>query len=356
MTRDETFSGPPSGLAAEGRDKMDTLDRLRRCYLAPAFRCLTVDSPPIHHPFSMANIPIERKRESSLLWPLLALLGLVILGILLMRGCSRPGTSAATVPDSTATAAAPTVTGGLWDADFGLSETANGLIVRGKVPTEAAKAALLDQIKGVYPQATIVDSLTVDAAAPTAPFLEKAGSLIGYLAQLRNAGLGVNAQNVTVRGEVRSQSALDAVKASLTGALPAGYALMSEIDVVAASEEVASADSLIAAALIQPIPFATGTATLGDGASAILDKVAEALKQFPSVKVAVEGHTDNTGNAATNQALSQQRAEAAMKYLVDKGVAAARLTAIGYGQTRPIGDNATEAGRAMNRRVVFATN
>lgn len=303
----------------------------------------------------MANIPIERKRQSSLLWPLLALLGLVILGVLLMRGCNRPDQPVATTTDTTA-ATAPTVTGGLWDADFGLSETASGLVVRGTVPTEAAKATLLDQIKGVYPQATIVDSLTVDAAAPTAPFLEKAGVLIGYLAQLRNAGLGVNAQNVTVRGDVRTQSALDAVKASLTGALPAGYTLMPEINVVAPSADVAAADSLIAAALIQPIPFRTGSAELGDGAAAILDQVAAALTQYASVKVAVEGHTDNTGNAAANQTLSQQRAESAMKYLVDKGIAAARMTAIGYGQTRPIGDNATEAGRAMNRRVVFATN
>lgn len=304
----------------------------------------------------MANIPIERKQQSSLLWPLLALLGLVVLGILLMRGCYRTGEPVATTPPDSVATAVPSVTGGLWDADFGLSETANGLVVRGKVPTDAAKAALLNQIKGVYPQATIVDSLTVDTAAPTAPFLEHAGSLIGYLAQLRNAGLGVNAQTVTVRGDVRTQAALDAVSADLTGALPTGYTLANEITVVAASADVASADSLIAKALIQPIPFRTGSAELGDGAATILDQVAAALTQYASVKVAVEGHTDNTGNAAANQRLSQQRAEAAMAYLASKGIAAARMTAIGYGDTRPIGDNATDEGRAMNRRVVFATN
>ena len=303
----------------------------------------------------MANIPIERKRSASL-WPaLLALLGLVVLGVILMKGCTqRTEPMAAAAPDTTASTM-PAVAGGTWDADFGLSQTPAGLVVRGKVATEAAKATLMQQLAGVYPGVPLVDSLVVDAGATSAPLLGNGPTLFGYLSQVRSAALGLNGQTVTVRGNVRSPRALDDVTADLRSALPAGYALLPEITVVAPTREVATADSLIAAALVAPIPFRTGSADLGDNASTILDQVAAALAQFPTVKVAVEGHTDTTGSADTNQRLSQERAESVMRYLVGKGIGADRMTAVGYGQTRPVADNATETGRAQNRRVVFST-
>jgi len=68
-------------------------------------------------------------------------------------------------------------------------------------------------------------------------------------------------------------------------------------------------------------------------------------------KVIVEGHTDNIGSEAANQKLSEQRAQAVMKYLIERGIDANRLQAIGYGLTKPVADNKTEEGRAKNRRV-----
>jgi outer membrane protein OmpA-like peptidoglycan-associated protein len=76
------------------------------------------------------------------------------------------------------------------------------------------------------------------------------------------------------------------------------------------------------------------------------------LKDHPEVgKVVVEGHTDNVGKAAVNQKLSQGRADSVMKYLVGKGVAPSRLEAKGYGESKPVADNATAKGREANRRV-----
>jgi len=68
-------------------------------------------------------------------------------------------------------------------------------------------------------------------------------------------------------------------------------------------------------------------------------------------KVIVEGHTDNVGSAAANQKLSEQRARAVMQYLIERGVAANRLEAVGHGLTKPVADNKTDEGRAKNRRV-----
>lgn len=306
----------------------------------------------------MANIPIERKRSASI-WPmLLGLLGLIALGVFLMRGCNRTDGTATTADSTAAVAPAPAaVTGGAWNSDFGFTQTANSIVLRGKVPTEAAKATLLDQLRGVYPGVTInADSLTVEAGAATSAMMDKAGSLFGYLSQVRNASLGLGGQALTVRGDVRSQAAKDDVSGDLTSALPPGYTLANEINVVAPPPDVAAADSLISAALVSPIPFATGSATLGEGAAAILDQVAAALTQYGSVRVVVEGHTDNTGDAAANQQLSEQRAQSVMRYLTEKGIAAARMTAVGYGQTRPRADNGTEEGKAQNRRVVFSVD
>lgn len=85
----------------------------------------------------------------------------------------------------------------------------------------------------------------------------------------------------------------------------------------------------------------------------LLDEVAQALKDFPKMRVVIEGHTDNRGNAATNMKLSQRRAEAVLDYLTAKGVAPERLEAIGYGSTNPIASNKTIKGRTLNRRTEF---
>lgn len=101
------------------------------------------------------------------------------------------------------------------------------------------------------------------------------------------------------------------------------------------------------------IEFATGSAVLTPAGSAVVDEIAPLLNEAPSSKVEIQGHTDNTGNAASNQALSQARAETVKKALTDRGVAADRLTAVGFGGDRPKADNNTAEGRQHNRRIEF---
>ena len=82
-----------------------------------------------------------------------------------------------------------------------------------------------------------------------------------------------------------------------------------------------------------------------------LDKLADLLKKNPTVKIEISGHTDNKGDKKYNLALSQKRAESVVNYLVQKGIAAARLVAKGYGDTMPIAPNDTEENKAKNRRT-----
>ena len=77
------------------------------------------------------------------------------------------------------------------------------------------------------------------------------------------------------------------------------------------------------------------------------------LTDYPTLRLRIRGHTDNTGRLETNTRLSQARAEAVKDYLVKKGIAADRLTAEGVGPNEPVADNAKPAGRAANRRIEF---
>ena len=109
-----------------------------------------------------------------------------------------------------------------------------------------------------------------------------------------------------------------------------------------------SADGRVAT---QGILFDTGSDRIKPESTPTLQEIADMLTQHGDLKLTIEGHTDNVGNAATNKTLSEQRAAAVKAYLVSKGIDAARIETAGLGDTRPAAPNATPEGRQQNRRV-----
>ncbi len=103
--------------------------------------------------------------------------------------------------------------------------------------------------------------------------------------------------------------------------------------------------------VLKGVNFETGSAKLTEGSEEVLNDMAETLVKYPTMVVEVSGHTDNTGSAKLNNRLSQQRADSVVAYLVAKGVKSDNLKAKGYGSDKPTADNATAAGRSVNRRV-----
>ncbi|MFD2783861.1 OmpA family protein [Hymenobacter rubripertinctus] len=99
------------------------------------------------------------------------------------------------------------------------------------------------------------------------------------------------------------------------------------------------------------VNFDTDKATIRPESEPTVAEVATLLRQNPTLRLAVQGHTDNAGTAAHNQPLSEARAGAVVAFLRAAGIAAERLQAAGFGQTQPLTANTTEAGRAQNRRV-----
>ena len=105
------------------------------------------------------------------------------------------------------------------------------------------------------------------------------------------------------------------------------------------------------------IEFDTNKADIKDQYDDELSRFADVMKRHPDLNVTIEGHTDNVGNAKKNQILSQRRAESVKNYLLTRfGIDASRITGKGYGQTKPIADNATKEGRQKNRRVEAAAD
>jgi outer membrane protein OmpA-like peptidoglycan-associated protein len=207
----------------------------------------------------------------------------------------------------------------------------------GTVPTEAAKTALGGG-----------DQLTVDPAVGDT-------GLAGLPAVV--SALGPDAQNVvvdlsdgrlTLTGTVPSPAVKDTVDAAaqrVTGNV---------VDQLQVQPPVQSSKEIQAQlSALSQVTFAYKSATLTDQGKQVVAKVAAILRANPSVKVSIEGHTDSRGTAASNRALSQARAQAVRNALVASGIAADRLTATGFGSSRPKVPNTSDANRAVNRRVEF---
>ena len=101
------------------------------------------------------------------------------------------------------------------------------------------------------------------------------------------------------------------------------------------------------------ITFDVGKSTIKPESMGEINRIVTLMNENPDLNFSVEGHTDNTGSAASNQKLSEQRSEAIVAKLVEMGIEESRLTAVGKGQNSPIADNNTDEGRAKNRRVEF---
>jgi outer membrane protein OmpA-like peptidoglycan-associated protein len=104
---------------------------------------------------------------------------------------------------------------------------------------------------------------------------------------------------------------------------------------------------------INNIFFETAKAELKTESFSELDRLYKLMVQNPSMEIALGGHTDNVGSEEANQKLSTDRSKSVFDYLVSKGIAASRITTAGYGKSKPVSDNSTEEGRALNRRVEF---
>jgi OOP family OmpA-OmpF porin len=134
--------------------------------------------------------------------------------------------------------------------------------------------------------------------------------------------------------------------------LPAELPAAAPPPVAASAQPAVETLAQVGEVTLTGVTFARGSAHLSLTSHPALKEMAEGLRKYREMRVEIQGHTDNTGSAAYNRALSQRRAESVRRYLVSRGVSPNQLRAHGYGGSCPLESNATSAGRAQNRRVV----
>jgi OmpA-OmpF porin, OOP family len=227
------------------------------------------------------------------------------------------------------------------------------LRLTGEMPSAELKAQVLRDAQALLnpPRvASIDDQLTVreqtaltDYAAIVTRGLNSVAACVDGVSSLTSLLFAVRC-NVTQASEA-------SIRANASAVLTPPFALGS-IELLAA-ETVDQCEQAFASELQQAkIEFDIGKATIRASSDALLNRLADLVKGCPGT-VRVEGHTDNTGAASYNQSLSEARAKAVTTALESRGVSAERLVAVGLGQTQPIAENTSNAGRARNRRIEF---
>lgn len=219
-------------------------------------------------------------------------------------------------------------------------------VVTGTVPSEAARIALINGIGAALGSGSVRDQLTVDPSRTDA-------GLTGLPAVV--SGMGAGATGATIQlgdGTITLTGTVDSAEAKTNAAAAAGTAV--------GAAHVRDQLTVAAGPAIQQqlaglprITFQSGSATLTPAGRAVVERVATLLTANPTIKIRIEGHTDGTGTDGANLILSRSRAETVRGTLVALGIAADRLTSVGYGETRPKVPDTSPANQAINRRVEF---
>lgn len=202
----------------------------------------------------------------------------------------------------------------------------NLTVLKGIISDEYTRAPIFAQIE-------LTDNATNKVIA-TFSSNEQSGSYLVSLPSGKDYGIAVKAENCLFYSD------------NITIAKEKGYKEIIK-DISLLRIEVGSK------VVLKNIFFATGKSTLTTSSETELQNLLKLLNDIPILKIEISGHTDNVGSVAKNKTLSQERARAVVKYLVEKGIATDRLVYKGYGFDQPIASNATKEGRQQNRRTEF---
>ena len=248
-------------------------------------------------------------------------------------------------------------------ATFGLVyEEADSIRLWGVFSDSVMHGRVIDVVRSSFPGFSVSYDIEVDTTVARPNWYQSLMAIVPTVGLVTRPKLSVTLDGKGfnlggevfggIQREVITEDALSAVGDSLVlnTTLDLAEADVSEEDVRVATLR-ARIQTLLATTRLQ---FQLNTADLTAESLEVLNQIASLLNEAPDIQVEIQGHTDNTGSIAVNRRLSQLRAESVQRYLVRRGVAGARLSAVGYGPARPIATNFTYEGRVTNRRVEFS--
>ncbi|MEW5789034.1 MAG: OmpA family protein [Pseudomonadota bacterium] len=228
------------------------------------------------------------------------------------------------------------------------ADDAGKVVAAGRVPDEAARAAILGRLRDLYGAEAVVDRLEVGGVVPPPNWTEYMTRLLGPgLKQVHQGKLTVNGTQLAVQGKVANEALRQQVVSDMATGLNPTYTVDNRL-VVGSGQSVL--DDTLSNRVVE---FESRSANLTPAGAAILDEMAAAIARLHHPRLQVIGHTDGRGNRTANIELSLSRAATVRDYLVKKGIPETAITPLGAGPDRPVADNGTEAGRARNRRIEF---
>jgi len=229
------------------------------------------------------------------------------------------------------------------------------LTLTGYVPDNNVHAALAAAAGRKFFSEKVVDNLKASVGAPSG-FAGAVAPALGALSRLSTGTLVVSDREVKLSGDALYDTAAAQIRAGLGKDFPQGFQYKADISVKPAAAPV---DGTVCQQLFSEllskgsIRFEPARATIDPDSTGLLDRLIETALRCPATTVEIAGHTDTDGDDASNQALSEKRAQAVADYLVKAGLPADRFTAVGYGSTQPVASNDTDEGKAQNRRIEF---
>lgn len=246
------------------------------------------------------------------------------------------------------------------------------VVLSGEVASEAQRTKLVTAAKDTYGAANVDDQLAVTTGDPArldAAVDGLAATIVGFKGSVASARANLNDTTLTVTGRALTASGGATFGSLLDSLQGPGLTVTQNISGVSkpTAKPVPAAPPSQAPKVVESklrgilrastINFASGSATIETSSYAVLDRVAAVLRPAITanrgLRVRIQGHTDGQAAAAANLDLSRRRARAVKTYLAGKSITAANLSTDGFGETRPIASNATEAGRRTNRRIEF---
>lgn len=250
------------------------------------------------------------------------------------------------------------------DADVGLwlrGRLADGrLALSGTAPDESTRTTVASYAAARFGVDKVMDTTTVSSGTMPEGWRTAALAAIDALAAVERGETVVRDGRIRLWGAAANPEAAREAQAALgpltaqgwTGTTHVTIDLPGRVAALKLGPDACIAE-LQAVVTADPILFAPSSATIEDASATAVDRLSQTLGRCGAVRIEVGGHTDSQGSTAYNNRLSQARAEAVRSALIERGAAARLLEARGYGPSRPIADNRTEAGRALNRRIAF---
>lgn len=232
-----------------------------------------------------------------------------------------------------------------------LSAMDGKIILAGEVVDEKARLSLINPAKLLWGVDMVEDQLVVVNTGTRFWWHLKPLEVLAKLRPIPVFDLQLN--NDLIKGTAVVNSALH--QESLTIGLKNWFLPKLRSEVLIEVDETLMQDVTDPKSLLNlRVEYATAATAVPGEIRFALNQIAEFLKEDVR-KIVINGHTDNTGNPADNQTLSLSRAENIKTYLIQQGVASSQLSTVGLGDTKPVGDNFTELGKAKNRRIEFAS-